>query len=161
MQTVTRQIGEFEYEISKPLAEQGLEFSLAIGKMIVPFTLQLQAAMATKDIGQIMKAAGQVLMSLSPEDLKYVNKTLGELTQVHHNDGRIQVLKRDVFLQHFQDRFDEWITWVVFGVQTVCGSFFVGALGLGAMLKKKSESPEEKIPTDTKSKSPSPVERTG
>lgn len=170
MQTVSKRIGDFEYEITKPLTEQGLEFSLAVAKYAVPFLVQLDSAIASKDIAQIMAAATQVIISLKPEDLKYINKVLGELTQVHHLDGseRVQILRHDVLQQHFCDQYDAWITWVVFGIQTVCGSFFSGALGLGALLKKKSQSAaqgrsaaEAKAGTDTASQSPSPVERTG
>jgi hypothetical protein len=164
--TTKTTIGEVEYEITKPLAEQGIEFSLVVAKLVVPFMAQLAPALGSGDWEAIASAARSLVVSLTPADLKYINKTLGEMTQAHLPDGRIIILRPEAFQHHFQDRFDEWITWVVFGVKTVCGSFLLGALGLGALLKKKSPNSSsatatEGATTDSSSTSPSRVERTG
>ena len=138
--SVKKLIGDVEYEITKPLADLGLEFSLQVAKVAVPFIAQLLPALQSGDWSQIADSAGRLVMSLTPADLKYFNETLGGLTQAHNPDGTIKILKRENFVHHFADRYDEWITWLVFGIQTVSGSFLVGALGLGALLKKKSLS---------------------
>ena len=163
-QSVKLLIGEVEYEITKPLAEQGLEFSLRVGKLAVPFIAQLSVALSGEfNMPQLIDAARQLILHVTAEDLKYLNTTLGEMTQAHLPDGRVIILRRDQFQHHFSDRYDEWLTWVVFGVRTVCGSFFAGAMGLGALLKKQNPSgnPGAKGQTDSNTKSQSPVERTG
>jgi len=158
LQTVKQTIGEFEYEITKPLTEQGLEISLTVGKVAVPFMMKFFAAGG--DLELTAAAIAQLVMTLTPADIKYLNTQLGPLTQVHTPDGRIVILRPDQLNTHFQDRFDEWATWIVFAIKTVCGSFFAGALGLGALLKKKSPDASASKSPDN-SKSPSPVERTG
>jgi hypothetical protein len=165
MRSVTETIGTTEYEITKPLADAGLEFSLAMSKILLPFAAQLIDAIQAGDLALIAATVGQVTTKLTPADLKYINETLGALTQVHHTDGRSVFLRPAEFNNHFSDRYDEWLTWVVLGVKTVCGSFFVGALGLGALLKKKSQSASkstaQKNQADTNSQSPKPAETIG
>lgn len=161
-QTATKIINGIEYEITKPLAEQGLEFSLKVAQLVVPFAAELISAKG--DLQALAAAVGRIALTLKPEDLKYLNEFLGNATQAHLPDGNTIILRRDKFLQHFQDRYDEWLTWLVFGVQTVSGSFLNGALGLGALLKKgptKADKPSEKATEDSNLKSQSSAERTG
>ncbi len=159
MASASKRIGATVYEVAKPLASEGLQFSLRVGKWAFPFIGLLTASGG--DPAAVTAAVGQVLATLSGEEVEYLNTTLGKLTTYTDDvdPGRSPRLDKAHFDTHFQDRFDEWIQWVIFGIQTVSGSFFNGAMGFGALLKSAAPSAPPSMPSS--SKSPNPVERTG
>jgi hypothetical protein len=161
MASETKEIGDFVYEVTKPLARPGLQFAIRISRYVFPFYGHL---LISKGEGtSLLTAVGDLLGRLTPEEVEHINTTLGALTQVYFvtEDGeqKSRTLDGKFFDVHFQDRYDAWLQWVVFALQTTCRSFFVGALKLGAKAQSKPEAPTPNPATS--SPSPSSVERSG
>lgn len=163
--SVKKFIGDCEYEITKPLADEGLVISLAVGKVVVPFLADFFASGGNMALSA--EAVGKLVMNLTPEQIRIFNTSFGKLTSVTLPDtdtnGNPLVLRLDAknFNNHFCDRYDEWLTWLRFAIEVVCGSFLRGRMGLGALLKKKPSATEDPKKPDLSSQSLSPVERTG
>lgn len=158
----SKTIDRWTFTVAKPFGRQGQQMALRIGKWAFPFYGAFLASGG--DARAVMSAIGDVIATLQGPELDYLNETLGNLTQVSWADEKGSPMSKTLDLKFndvlFQDRLDMWLEWLVFAIQTTMRSFFNGAMGFGAMLKKGSpESSPTEAPSN--SKSPNSVERTG
>jgi len=157
----SKTIGDYTFTIQKPLGRQGAHMALRIGKWAFPFYGHFMAS--NGDPAIVMRAVGDVLNTLSGDEIDYLNTTLGALTQVSWTDEQGRELSATLDGKTndriFQDALDMWLTWLIFALQTTMRSFFNGALSLGAKLKASDQA--QPTMDHSASRSPNSAERTG
>lgn len=153
------------YQVTKMLGTDGARFAMRTAPYLFPFFSELMNLAAIAKGGgkvsdaQIGPALLNMIRAMNGPETDYLNDTLGKLTQVCWTDNGqpySRTLDKAFFDQQFQDRLDLWIEWLVFALKAQLGSFFAGALKLGAKLQSNVPAPQTTTSVSN-TQSPSPA----
>jgi hypothetical protein len=123
MKSETKQIGEFQYQVTQVSSGVGLEAAARMANILGPGfgAAPTEGGLDTATIGAVI---GKVLSNpaLSAQ-LKWFVVAFAERTQVGFADGKTQPLTR-IYEEHFAGEVVNQIAWLRFAFEVNMGSFF-------------------------------------
>jgi hypothetical protein len=134
VETATRQIAEYGYQVTPFGAKRGLMIMTRLLNMIAPALRSV--AQSAGDIA----AVGELVASLSPDDVVALASDFAESTKVVlpvQSQAGTQYITQPLgplFDQHFVDRYDELVEFLVFATMTNFGKSIMRGKGLGPKL---------------------------
>lgn len=123
LETQTRQIGEFSYEVTMLGAKLSDRVLLKIARSVAPMFLLAASSGSLKSLD--MSSAADAIRDLKEEEFEWVRDQLAASTDVVMADGKKPSLK-NIYDLHFAGRVGERLEWFEFAIEVNFGPFFQG-----------------------------------
>lgn len=150
LESQSRQIGEFSYEVTQFGAKLGNRVLLKVVKSVAPLFMAAAAAGNLKDID--VEGVTSAIAGISEDDFEWLVEQFAGATSVQVGDQAPSLKK--VYDLHFAGRYLDELAWLSFAIEVNYGPFFQdmkrkAAARLGKDAAAKGPSPSTSPTTST------------